>query len=145
PELVAHTLFVDPLALIVHADHPALHRLCAQGTLSLAELAQEPFVAFHRSAGAGIHDQMIALCAAAGFTPRIVQEAGEASTLISLAAAGLGAAILPSSCDHIRVEGARFVALADAGAHSEVQLAWRREGVTPLVRHFAGLLREAFR
>ncbi|KAG0736212.1 hypothetical protein G6F60_014460 [Rhizopus arrhizus] len=87
---------------------------------------------------------MIALCAAAGFTPRIVQEAGEASTLISLAAAGLGAAILPSSCDHIRVEGARFVALADAGAHSEVQLAWRREGVTPLIRNFATLLREAF-
>jgi len=87
---------------------------------------------------------MIALCAAAGFTPRIAQEAGEASTLISLAAAGLGAAILPSSCDHIRVEGARFVALADAGAHSEVQLAWHREGVTPLIRNFAGLLREAF-
>ncbi|KAG0912324.1 hypothetical protein G6F32_016708 [Rhizopus arrhizus] len=73
-----------------------------------------------------------------------VQEAGESSTLISLAAAGLGAAILPSSCDHIRVEGARFVALADAGAHSEVQLAWRREGVTPLIRNFATLLREAF-
>lgn len=87
---------------------------------------------------------MIALCAAAGFTPRIVQEAGEASTLISLAAAGLGAAILPSSCDHIRVEGSRFVALADAGAHSEVQLAWHRERVTPLIRNFATLLRGAF-
>ncbi len=144
PELVAHSLFVDPLALIVHADHPALRRLSKQGTLSLRDFAQEPFVAFRRSAGAGIHDHMIALCAAAGFTPRIVQEAGEASTLISLAAAGLGAAILPSSCDHIRVEGARFVALADAGAHSEVQLAWHREGVTPLIRNFAGLLREAF-
>ncbi|MBT2824605.1 LysR family substrate-binding domain-containing protein, partial [Staphylococcus coagulans] len=130
--------------LIVHADHPALRRLSKQGTLSLRDFAQEPFVAFRRSAGAGIHDHMIALCAAAGFTPRIVQEAGEASTLISLAAAGLGAAILPSSCDHIRVEGARFVALADAGAHSEVQLAWHREGVTPLIRNFAGLLRGAF-
>ncbi|WP_313177883.1 LysR family transcriptional regulator [Stenotrophomonas sp.] len=144
PELVAHSLFVDPLALIVHADHPALRRLSKQGTLALRDFAQEPFVAFRRSAGAGIHDHMIALCAAAGFTPRIVQEAGEASTLISLAAAGLGAAILPSSCDHIRVEGARFVPLADAGAHSEVQLAWRREGVTPLIRNFAGLLRGAF-
>ena len=59
------------------------------------------------------------------------------------AAAGLGAAILPSSCDHIRVEGSRFVALADAGAHSEVQLAWHRERVTPLIRNFAGLLRVA--
>ena len=144
PELVAHSLFVDPLALIVHADHPALRRLPEQGTLSLRAFAQEPFVGFDRSVGAGIHDQMIALCAAAGFTPRIVQEAGEASTLISLAAAGLGAAILPASCDHIQVDGACFVPLQDEGAHSEVELVWRREGVTPLIRNFTALLQAEF-
>ncbi|KAG1361579.1 hypothetical protein G6F61_014297 [Rhizopus arrhizus] len=42
PELVAHSLFVDPLALIVHAGHPALRRLSKQGTLSLRDFAQEP-------------------------------------------------------------------------------------------------------
>ena len=41
-------------------------------------------------------------------------------------------------------DGEYVVALADAGAHSEVQLAWHREGVTPLIRNFAGLLRGAF-
>jgi len=141
PELVAHSLFTDPLAVVLHRQHPALRgRDPANTVLALEQLAHEPFVAFHRSAGAGIHDHMIALCAAAGFTPRIVQEAGEASTLISLAAAGLGAAILPASCDHIHVEGACFVALADSGAHSEVQLVWRRESVTPLIRNFTALL-----
>jgi len=145
PELVAHSLFTDPLALVLHRGHPMLRgRDPATLRLSLAEFAHEPFVGFHRSVGAGIHDQMIALCAAAGFTPRIVQEAGEASTLISLAAAGLGAAILPSSCDHIQIEGACFVALADKDAHSEVQLAWRREAVTPLIRNFTALLQEEF-
>lgn len=145
PELEAHTLFVDPLALIVHEGHPALAALAhGDDALALRTFAQEPFVAFHRSAGAGIHDHMIALCAAAGFTPRIVQEAGEASTLISLAAAGLGAAILPTTCNHIQVDGARFVRLADKGAHSEVQLAWRSEGVTPLLRNFIALLRGEF-
>jgi len=142
PELVARSLFTDPLAVVLHRQHPALRgRDPASTVLALEQLAHEPFVAFHRSAGAGIHDHMIALCAAAGFTPRIVQEAGEASTLISLAAAGLGAAILPASCDHIHVEGACFVALADSGAHSEVQLVWRRESVTPLIRNFTALLR----
>ncbi|MDV3467371.1 LysR substrate-binding domain-containing protein [Stenotrophomonas sp. C3(2023)] len=141
PELVARSLFTDPLAVVLHRQHPALRgRDPASTVLALEQLAHEPFVAFHRSAGAGIHDHTIALCAAAGFTPRIVQEAGEASTLISLAAAGLGAAILPASCDHIHVEGACFVALADSGAHSEVQLVWRRESVTPLIRNFTALL-----
>jgi len=145
PELVAHSLFTDPLALVLHRDHPALRgRDPASTVLPLQQFAHEPFVGFHRSVGAGIHDQMIALCAAAGFTPRIVQEAGEASTLISLAAAGLGAAILPSSCDHIQIEGACFVALRDQGAHSEVQLVWRREGVTPLIRNFTALLQAEF-
>ena len=143
-ELVARTLFTDPLALVLHHGHPALRQVDAGGALPLARFAQDPFVAFHRSAGAGIHDHMIALCAAAGFTPRIAQEAGEASTLISLAASGLGVAILPASCAHIQVEGARFVPLADHGAHSEVQLAWRREGVTPLIRNFTALLQEEF-
>jgi|GEM_PF-5847082 len=35
-------------------------------------------------------------------------------------------------------------AVTGCGARSEVQLAWRREGVTPLIRNFAGLLRGAF-
>ncbi len=39
---MAHSLFVDPLALIVHADHPALRRLSKQGALSLRDFAQEP-------------------------------------------------------------------------------------------------------
>lgn len=145
PELVARSLFTDPLALVLHRSHSALRgRDPASITLPLKQFAHEPFVGFHRSVGAGIHDQMIALCAAAGFTPRIVQEAGEASTLISLAAAGLGAAILPASCDHIHIDDACFVALSDRGAHSEVQVAWRREGITPLVRHFTALLHAEF-
>lgn len=144
-ELTAHSLFTDPLALVLHRQHPALRgRDPSAVTLPLKQFAHEPFVGFHRNVGAGIHDQMIALCAAAGFTPRIVQEAGEASTLISLAAAGMGAAILPASCDHIHVDDACFVALADRGAHSEVQVAWRREGVTPLMRHFTALLQQEF-
>jgi DNA-binding transcriptional LysR family regulator len=145
PELVAHSLFTDPLALVLHRTHPALRgRDPARTVLPLRQFAQEPFVGFDRSVGAGIHDHMIALCAAAGFTPRIVQEAGEASTLISLAAAGLGAAILPASCDHIQVDGACFVPLQDEGAHSEVELVWRREGVTPLIRNFTALLQAEF-
>ena len=60
PELVAHSLFVDPLALIVHADHPALRRLSKQGTLSLRDFAQEPFVAFRPRARASMtHDRAV--------------------------------------------------------------------------------------
>ena len=141
PELVARRLFEEPLALVLHATHPALAgHDPATLRLSLRQFAHEPFVGFARGAGAGIHDQVISLCRNAGFSPRIVQEAGEASTLIGLVAAGLGVCVLPASCRHIQVAGACFVMLSDRGATSEVQLAWRREAVPPLLRQFIALL-----
>ena len=141
-ELIAKHLFDDPLALVVHASHPALRGIDpATARFSLKQFALDPFVGFSRDSGAGIHDHVITLCRNAGFSPRIVQEAGESSTLISLVAAGLGVCVLPSSCSHIQVEGACFVALADRGAASEIQLAWRREAVTPLLRQFIALLK----
>jgi DNA-binding transcriptional LysR family regulator len=141
-ELIAKRLLDDPLALVLHTTHPLLAgKDPAKLRLSLRQLAHEPFVGFSRDAGAGIHDHVITLCRNAGFSPRIVQEAGESSTLISLVAAGLGICVLPSSCCHIQVEGACFVALSDRGATSEIQLAWRREAVTPLLRQFIALLK----
>lgn len=141
-ELVAKRLFDDPLALVVHATHPALAGKDPSNLrLSLRQFAHDPFVGFSRDAGAGIHDHVITLCRNAGFSPRIVQEAGESSTLISLVAAGFGVCVLPSSCAHIQVDGACFVALSDRAAASEIQLAWRRESVTPLLRQFIALLK----
>lgn len=75
-----------------------------------------------------------------GLHPRIIQEAGEASTLISLAASGLGVTVLPASCSHIQVDGARFVALSDRAASSEVHVACRRGTASPLIAHFTQLL-----
>ncbi|MNN32150.1 HTH-type transcriptional regulator BenM [compost metagenome] len=141
-ELVAKRLFDDPLALVVHATHPAVAgKDPSKLRFSLRQFALDPFVGFSRDAGAGIHDHVITLCRNAGFSPRIVQEAGESSTLISLVAAGFGVCVLPSSCTHIQVDGACFVALSDRGAASEIQLAWRRESVTPLLRQFIALLK----
>ncbi|MGE8279295.1 MAG: LysR substrate-binding domain-containing protein [Stenotrophomonas sp.] len=142
PELTTTHLLDDPLVLVLHATHPALAgKDPATARFALRQFALDPFVGFSRDAGAGIHDHVITLCRNAGFSPRIVQEAGESSTLISLVAAGLGVCVLPSSCSHIQVEGACFVALSDRGAASEIQLAWRRESVTPLLRQFIALLR----
>jgi DNA-binding transcriptional LysR family regulator len=67
--LASQALFRDPLAVVMRGDHPALASLDPQHpALPLRLLAQEPFVTFDRSAGAGIHDQVIALCSRAGFT-----------------------------------------------------------------------------
>ncbi|MGC1550283.1 MAG: LysR substrate-binding domain-containing protein [Rhodanobacter sp.] len=138
--LVSKRLMRDPLVAVLHEDHPALRDLGPKRRMRTEALAQEPFVLFSRLAGAGIHDHVLALCRSAGFTPRIAQEAREASTIISLVAAGMGVSILPASCEHIHIDGVCYVPLADPAAMSEVSVAHLHDERSPLVKQFVQLL-----
>lgn len=138
--LASKRLFRDPLVAVLRSNHPALRELGPRRKLRTEALAQEPFVLFARSAGAGIHDHVISLCRHAGFTPRVAQEARESSTIVGLVAAGLGVSILPVSCEHIHVDGVSYVPLTDPAAMSEIHVAWRRDERAPLVAQFVRLL-----
>ncbi len=138
--LASRRLLRDPLVAVLHERHPALRGLGPRRRLRTEALAQEPFVLFARASGAGIHDHVLTLCRHAGFTPRLAQEAREASTIVSLVAAGMGVSILPASCEHIRIDGVRFVPLADPAAMSEIHAAHLPEERSPLVRQFVQLL-----
>ena len=138
--LASKRLLRDPLVAVLHEHHPALRKLGQRRRLRTEALAQEPFVLFSRSAGAGIHDHVLTLCRHAGFSPRVAQEAREASTIISLVAAGMGVSILPASCEHIHIDGVSFVPLADPASMSEVHVAHLHDERSPLVRQFVQLL-----
>ena len=64
-------------------------------SLSLADLANEPFVTLPREPATGYYDQIIGLCRGAGFSPVIRQEAAQLPAVLALVAAGLGVAIVP--------------------------------------------------
>lgn len=89
PGLVVRRLDAQRLRLVV----PAGHRLASRRRVRLAEAAGEPFVTLEP--GFGLRRITDALCAEAGFTPRIAFEGEEAETLRGLVAAGLGVALLP--------------------------------------------------
>lgn len=141
-ELVVLELFAEPLVVVLPVGHP-LAGGCAGG-VHLAELGEDPFVFFPRSFGTGLYDQLLDLARAAGFTPRIVQEASEAMTLIGLVATGLGVTVLPASFNRMHIDGVVCRILLDPGASTAVWLVRRRDESSPLVRRFAELLeREA--
>ncbi|MFC0667623.1 LysR substrate-binding domain-containing protein [Azotobacter chroococcum] len=140
-ELVALELFAEPLVVVLPVGHPLAGG--ADG-VPLAALGEEPFVFFPRSFGTGLYDQLLELARAAGFVPRIVQEASEAMTLIGLVATGLGVTVLPASFSRMRIDGVVCRTLLDPGATTAVWLVRRRNEDSPLVRRFAELLeREA--
>jgi DNA-binding transcriptional LysR family regulator len=109
--------------------------------LGLRSLAYEPFLTVARSTSASFHDHVLRVCAAAGFVPRIVQEASELITVLSLVRAGLGVAIVPGSAAVLRLPGVRFKEIAMPAAAWNIALAWRKEeSAAPLVRRFVEIV-----
>ena len=89
PGVVVRRLDEQRLRLVV----PAGHRLSGRRRVRLAEFAADPFVTLEP--GYGLRRITDALCAEAGFTPKVAFEGEEAETLRGLVAVGLGVALLP--------------------------------------------------
>jgi DNA-binding transcriptional LysR family regulator len=105
--------------------------------VGLRSLASEPFIIIARSRSASFYDHVLSVCAAAGFAPRIGQEADELFTILSLVRAGLGVSLVPRSAALLRLEGVRFYDLGMPEAAWHIALAWHRDSDrVPLVRRF---------
>jgi DNA-binding transcriptional LysR family regulator len=103
----------------------------------LRSVAGEPFIIISRDRSASFYDHVLGVCAAAGFTPRIVQEANELYTVLSLVGAGLGVSLVPRSASLMRLPGVRFRELTLPEAAWNIGLAWLRDSSpAPLVRRF---------
>ncbi len=109
---------------VLPADHP------------LGRLAGEPFILFPRALGPAFHDRITGLCRAAGFAPRIAQEAAEWQTVAGLVEAGFGVSIAPACIARIRLDGVAYRPLSPAAAHTIVALAWRRGERDPVTARF---------
>ncbi len=108
----------DDLMLVV----PEHHRLAGRKSISLKECKSEEFVLFGSSRTPGLHSVAMALCHAAGFRPRISQEAIQVQTLVGLVASGTGIALVPAiTRNHTRAR-AQFIRLTDPGARRCVSL-----------------------
>lgn len=133
-----HEIARDPLRVVVNANH----RLANAPAVTLAELRDEGFITYpyQADAGPGFNMQERRLCQAAGFEPRVVQEAREATTQIGLVAAGFGVALLPEPLACVHIEGVRYIPLSDEGAYMTLAAAVRHGNDSPLVRDFLARL-----
>ncbi|GHH85722.1 transcriptional regulator [Streptomyces sulfonofaciens] len=118
PGLVARRLAEQRLRLVV----PNGHRLAGRRRARLAEVAGEPFVTLEP--GFGLRRITDALCAEAGFTPRVAFEGEEVETLRGLVAAGLGVALLPSP--PVPRAGVTELDVVGQRAVREIGVAWLR-------------------
>ncbi|MBO9330129.1 LysR family transcriptional regulator [Achromobacter xylosoxidans] len=107
------------------ADHPAVRRRPRQ-RIALSELADESLILYRRHSGPGLYDAILAACAAAGFSPRIAQEAPRMLSTLSLVAAGLGVSLVPASLRRVNIEGVVYVSVSrPASLRAPLNLIWR--------------------
>ncbi len=130
-----HPVVREPLLAVMRADH----RLAALEAVPLAALRDEPFVFYPADFGTSIHEQVMALCAAAGFRPKVEQDAREAFTIIGLIAVGLGVSILPAQLRQVTLEGVVYRPLDTPDAFTTLLLAQRGGDRSALVRRFVEL------
>ncbi|NIY46376.1 LysR family transcriptional regulator [Cedecea colo] len=141
PDTLAWKLVLrEPLRAIVHRDHP----LAAYASISLHDLAHEPFVFFDPHVGTGLYDEILGLLHRFNISPYITQEVGEAMTIIGLVSAGLGVSILPASFQRVRLSDVVWLPLQEQEAQSEMWLVWpKHRELSGAALRISALLTEA--
>ncbi|MFC7262736.1 LysR family transcriptional regulator [Streptomyces lutosisoli] len=123
------TVLTEPFVAVLPSAHP----LAAQRTIRIGQLADSPFVLLPRHVGPRLHDQIVGLCTASGFTPRVAQHAVEWQTVCALVETGLGVSLAPASIRRIRLKGIAFRGIEPSTARTRVAVAWRKNDPSPLV------------
>ncbi|WP_300003018.1 LysR family transcriptional regulator [uncultured Cedecea sp.] len=125
PGLRFESVFCEPVLVAL----PASHRYADNTIIPLSAFQDDMFVSSPRHLGQGFHDQLIQLCEAAGFVPRIAQQARQLQTLVALVASGFGVALLPASLAQDGRKDVVFrpieVDAPDKLRYVELVMAWR--------------------
>lgn len=109
------------------------------GILAPDALLGAPLVLFPRTVAPAFHDLVTGYFSARGRPARIVQEAIQMQTIISLVSAGLGIALVPASLRNLARTGVSYVEIEDPPL-LETGLAWRRDDAAPTLRGLLSLL-----
>ena len=132
PSLNIQTLIQDPLAAVVCDDHP----LADRGRIAPAELADQPFILWTRSAAPTTYADVVELFRRHGIQPHVVDESPRIKTILALVASGAGVALLPTSFINLSRHGVRFVPLCEPLPYRPLALAWRRGNRAPSIDRF---------
>ncbi len=121
---------------------PTGHALTKEPSISLKQLAADPFVLHSREGSPDLFDMILGFCKRAKFSPRIADTPDLWQSVLTLVEAGVGIAVVPACVQHLRSNGLTFRVVRDRGCTVDVILAWRRGQPSAIRDGFLALLRE---
>ncbi|BDI30277.1 LysR family transcriptional regulator [Capsulimonas corticalis] len=137
PGMAAEIIRTEALMAILPQGHP----LASHAVLSLADLSDEPFVLFPEHMGPALYQKIVDLCQAAGFTPKIAQEATPHGTLLAMVGAGAGVSLAPASLEGSSPQNVVFCRLEEAPP-VELAAIWRMGDAPAAAARFLEVLRD---
>lgn len=147
PGLLFETLFHEPALLALPIDHPLAPRPGAVvRPLALTALREEGFILVRQPGAPGLYANLLALCEAQGFSPRVVAEVPRMMSNLNLVAAGAGVSVVPASMQGAHPHAVAYCPLADATPlDAPMTLVWRQADQAGPTATFVALARRMAR
>ncbi|CAB3822115.1 LysR family transcriptional regulator [Achromobacter animicus] len=136
-EFESERVLDEPMLIALPPGHP----LSRKRAVPIAELADEDFVLYPRPIGAGLYDAIQSACQRAGFAPRVIQEAPQMASIVSLVAAGVGISIVPAAMRHLGAQGIEYRPIKGDAPHALLDMAYRRHDRSVAAENAVGMLR----
>lgn len=132
-----------PLVAAIPADWP----LARKSAVSLAELAEHPFILPPQHDYAMDSNATIALFKQAGVMPYGTQGDTHVSSTFTLVGAGLGCTMTTATAALMQPQNVSFVAISDGTAAMRwgLKMIWRPENLTDVARRFVGFAQDHVR
>ena len=143
--LTFEVLLREPVLVALPGDHALATRKTARA-VSLAELRDEGFILVRQPGAPGLYANLLALCEAQGFRPRIAAEVERMVTSLNLVAAGAGIAVVPASMRGLHPHAVVYLPLADGTPlDAPLTLVYRTADAVGPAAHFLKIARDTAR
>ena len=120
---------------------PKGHSLGRRTGIRLRDLNDVPFVCFPRRANPAAYDRLMDACSRGGLkTLRVVQEADDHATILSLVSCGLGVALVSDSARWQCPRAVALLPIVDLKVVIPFALMWRKDNHSPLLQRFVDVL-----
>ncbi len=138
PDLVIETVLRERMRVAL----PDRHRLCAQASVSIPDLAGEPLILYPNLPLPGLAQQVMQAFAREGTPLQVEQEVEDVLTAIALVAGGFGACITTASSESLRLPGVVYRPLECAYLKDiELSCIHRRGDGSPVLAAFLAVVR----
>jgi DNA-binding transcriptional LysR family regulator len=124
---------------------PQDHALAKRKSVSLAELAGEPFVVVPNSSVSPGYGPLYALCQKAGFEPKIVQEVSSIASQLNLVSVGMGIGLAVIGRNFIYPAGLAIVPLNDVKYTTSFSLGWVKGRTEPALDRLIDIVKSAIK